>query len=200
MNKFLITSTIMLFTIKLIAQDISGVYAYNKGMNKANGNLYIMQFKPDSAFFYLNTLSGMPDFFTTDIKGYLRIDSNVAYIKEASSCRLELLFTKSSVVIHQDTACKYEYTTAGTYKKTSAIPKRNSTMLLNFTEKPAKSLNDSLIVFNAPSLHAQSKMIHCKEGDLKVIDDFNSFFLVEHKKYKTEFMWVPKKNLLIPKK
>ncbi len=169
-------------------------------MNKANGTLYIMQFKPDSAFYYLNTLSGMPDFFSTAIKGYFRIDSNIAYIKETSSCRLELQFSKSNVIIYQDSACKYEFTTAGKYKKTSLIPKRNSTMLLNFTEKLAKSNNDSLHVYSAPSIDAKSKLIVCKEGDLKIIDEYNLFYLIEHKKYKTEFMWVPKKYLLIPKK
>jgi hypothetical protein len=55
-------------------------------------------------------------------------------------------------------------------------------------------------VFVAPSLQAKSKVILCKENDIKIIDEYNTFFLIEHKKYKTEFMWVQKKNLLIPKK
>lgn len=182
-----------------ISQDYSGVYNCNKGLNKANGYLYIMQFKPDSAFFYLNAISGMPDFLTTDIKGFMRIDSTTAYIKEAESCRLVLKMEKSKCIIQQDSSCKYEFNTSGIYKKTAAIPKRNATMLLNYIEKPAKTTSDTIIAYLAPHSEAKTKSIVCKEGDLKVIDEYKQFLLIEHKKYKQEFLWVYKKNILLPK-
>ena len=200
MNKLLITWMAILLTYIANGQDFSGVYNYNKGLNKPNGTLYLMQFSSDSAFFYLSTLSGNPEFLSTDIKGMLRIDSSTSYIKQASACRLELTLLKNSIVVKQDTGCTYEYTTAGTYKKTGAGLKRSPTMVINYTEKPARAKQDSLEVFLAPSLKAKSKVILCKENDIKIIDEFNAFFLIEHKKYKTEFMWVQKKNLLIPKK
>jgi hypothetical protein len=181
------------------AQDISGVYTYSKGLNKANGTLYLFQFKSDSAFFYLNCLSGMPDFLTTDIKGFLRIDSTKGYIKEAESCRIKINFEKTKCHLSQDSLCKYEFNTSGVYKKTSPIPKRNPTMLLNYTEKVAKSTTDTIIAYLAPHIEAKSKPIVCKEGDIKVIDEYKQFLLIEHKKYKQEFLWVIKKNILIPK-
>ena len=200
MNKLLITWMAILLTSIANGQDFTGVYSFNKGLNKPNGILYFMQFAPDSAFLYLSTTSGNPDFLSTDIKGMVKIDSSITYIKQAAACRLELTLLKTSIIVKQDTGCQYEYTTAGTYKKTSHVIKRSPTMVINYTEKPARAKQDSLEVFVAPSLQAKSKVILCKENDIKIIDEFNAFFLIEHKKYKTEFMWVQKKNLLIPKK
>ena len=195
--KLILAATV--FCLLAQAQDYTGIYNYNKGLNKANGTLYVFHFKPDSAFFYLNAISGMPDFLSTDIKGFLRIDSSIAYIKEAESCRLVIKFLSGKCVIEQDTLCKYEFNTSGTYKRSATALKRNATMLLNYVEKPARTTSDTIMAYLAPHSDAKTKTIICKTGDIKVIDEYKQFLLIEHKKYKQEFLWVYKKNILLPK-
>lgn len=179
--------------------DYTGIYSYNKGLNKANGVIYVTQINSDTAFFYLHALSGMPEFNSTDIKGFIRLDSNIGYFKDVESCRLVLEFEKSKCLIKQDTLCKYEFNTSGMYKKTSNIVKRNATMMLNYTEKPARTTLDTLTAYVAPHAASNSKLLVCKDGDIKVIDEYNQFLLIEHKKHKQEFLWVYKKHILLPK-
>lgn len=181
------------------AQDVTGIYSYSKGLNKPNGTLYVMQFKPDSAFIYLNAISGMPDFLTTDLKGCIRLDSSIGYFKEVASCRIVLHFEKMKCIIAQDSLCNYEFNTSGTFKKTSSTLKRSPTMLLNYSEKPAKTTSDTIMAYLAPHIEAKTKSILCKDGDIKVIDEYKQFLLIEHKKYKQEFLWVLKKQILLPK-
>ncbi|MBK8685043.1 MAG: hypothetical protein IPN26_08600 [Bacteroidetes bacterium] len=42
--------------------NFTGIYGYNKGINKAFATAYIYHFQEDSAFFYIHGVSGMPDF------------------------------------------------------------------------------------------------------------------------------------------
>ena len=187
----LLTLVFSVAALRSDAQRLTGVYSFSKGLNKPNGTLYLIHFQPDSAFFYLSSLSGAPDFFSTDIKGFAQIDSNTARFKR-DKCLITMQFGKNVVEISHDTVCGFEYPVAGQFKKTSPVAKRSATMLLNYTERPVKAEGDSLQVYSAPHTMATSRMVLCKAGDLKVVDEFRGFYLIDHRKFKTEFMWVPK--------
>lgn len=176
---------------RMYAQRFTGIYSFSKGLNKPNGTLYLIHFQPDSAFFYLSTLSGAPDFFSTDLKGFARIDSNLARFKR-DNCLITMQFGKTGVEISHDSACGLEYPVAGQFKKTGPVPKRSATMVLNYTERLVQANADSLQVYCAPHAIASSRMVQCKAGDLKIVDEFRGFYLIDHRKFKTEFMWVPK--------
>ncbi|KXK41777.1 MAG: hypothetical protein UZ11_BCD004001750 [Bacteroidetes bacterium OLB11] len=76
MKKIFFFICLILPTYSLIAGDYSGVYSFNKGVNKANGTLFLFQFTEDSSFFYLSCFSGAPEFSLVNVKGFLKIDSN----------------------------------------------------------------------------------------------------------------------------
>ena len=173
------------------AHRLTGVYSFSKGLNKPNGTLYLIHFLPDSAFFYLSTLSGAPDFFSTDLKGFARIDSNTAQFKR-DKCIVTMQFGKTGAQISHDSLCGFEYPVSGQFKKTAPVAKRGATMLLNYTERPVQADGDSLLVYSAPHTMASSRKVFCKAGDLKIVDEFRGFYLIDHRKFKTEFMWVPR--------
>jgi len=200
LSKQILIALLLLGSMATKAQQHTGVYSYSKGLNKPNGTLYVIHFKPDSAFFYLSTLSGSPDFFATDMRGYMSIDSNSGWFRTKDQCRVHFRFTGSKVDITQDSTCRFEYSTEGAYKKTAPTAKRSATMLINYTERVVKPSSDTLLVYTAPHVEAATKKIMCRENDLKIIDEFRSFYLVEHKKYKTEFLWVPKSLFPLPQK
>ncbi|MBK7586987.1 MAG: hypothetical protein IPI22_00965 [Bacteroidetes bacterium] len=81
MKKYFLIVSFLFFGFWLQAIDYSGIYNYNKGVNKANGTICLFQINMDSAFFYLNNMSGAPDFNLTTIKGFLRIDTNACFYK-----------------------------------------------------------------------------------------------------------------------
>lgn len=178
-------------TPRVNAQRLTGVYSFSKGLNKPNGTLYLIHFQPDSAFFYLSTLSGAPDFFSTDLKGFAQIDSNTARFKR-DKCLITMQFGKTDVEISHDSVCGMEYPVSGRFKKTGPVAKRSATMLLNYTERPVQANGDSLQVYSAPHTVASSRKVLCKAGDIKIVDEFRGFYLIDHRKFKAEFMWVPK--------
>lgn len=182
------------------SQKYNGVYGFNKGINKANGNLLLFHFKPDSAFFFLNAISGMPEFLNADIKGFMSIDSTHGFYQIKEKCSIDLDFSKTTIKIHQDSSCTFEFPFDGTYKKMNTVLKKTSTMMLNFVEKKAVSKLDTLEVYEVPHPLATSKKIKCEATILRVIDEYQQYYLIEHPKYKTEFMWVLKKSIFIQKK
>ena len=62
MRKLCWTLSLVMLHFIVFAGNYTGMYSFNKGMNKASGTLYITQFSSDSAFFMLEAVSGDPDF------------------------------------------------------------------------------------------------------------------------------------------
>jgi hypothetical protein len=180
--------------------NFTGIYAYNKGINKAFATAYIYHFQEDSAFFYIHGVSGMPDFFTADLKGFLRIDSNRGIYTGKDTCNIDLLFSAQQLTIQRDTLCKHEMNTVGKYKKSSNKWVKGPSVLFNYIEKSGQIQVDSCTVFAAPHPNAKIKRTFAKSSTVKIIDEFRLFYLVEHPSAKKEFTWVLKKHVLIPKK
>lgn len=181
------------------AIDYSGVYSYNKGINKANGYLYVFHFKPDSMFFYISTVSGAPDFLMSNLKGFASIDSNNAvYIK--NNCIIQFdLDLKKGISIKQNDTCIFEFSLNGIYKKNNQALKRNTTWMTEYSEKNALIKSDSLILYNVPHYYGQNNVSLQKGTTVKVLDEFNGFYLLEINHKKTEFIWAPKKWVQLSK-
>ncbi len=180
--------------------NYTGVYQYNKGLNKANAALYVLQFTEDSAFFYLNGISGMPDFFTTEIRGFLKIDGLNGTFTSKDSCQLALEFKNGQVNITQDLNCKLDFPVNGKYKKTSNTAKKNSTFLISYTEKPAILKSDSVHCYEAPSYGSNIIFTVTKNSNIKIIDEYRDFYLIEDKSKASQFLWIPKSSLSAARK
>lgn len=199
MNKFFAVFICTFCSFLLHAIDYSGIYNYNKGLNKANGTICFFQVKPDTAFFYLNNMSGAPDFNLTNMKGFLRIDSNSFFYRK-DSCRIILELKNNIFSVTQNTACKNDFSVEGKYKKMNNSLKKPNTWMTEYTERNGVINTDSSVIYIAP--HPEAKQIATlkKDTGVKVIDEVNGFYLVEIPKQKNEFMWTSKKNVLLPKK
>lgn len=186
--------------ISCLATDFTGIYQYSKGINKATGQIYLFQVKSDTLFFIIQTLSGAPDYHSNSIKGFAKIDSNKADYFNNKNCHIHFDLSQSTLKVSEDTICKSEFTSNGLYKKMPQKMKKSPMMMSDFTEKPVKPPKDSLLFYSVPHKNSDSKWVHCKEGQLKIIDEFQSYFLVEHKSYKDDFLWIPKHKLFPNKK
>ena len=174
---------------------MNGVYQYNKGLNKANATLYVLQYKNDSAFFYLNAISGLPDFNTTELKGFLRIDSGKGYYLQKDSCLLSFSLANNMMTVKEDSFCHFEASTSGKYKRSSPIMKKNSTFLLSYTEKTAVLKIDSALCYEAPTFSAKVIYTLPKNAEFKIIDEYQRFFLIELKEKASVFLWITKSSL-----
>lgn len=199
MKKYFLIVSFLFLGFWLQAIDYSGIYNYNKGVNKANGTICLFQINMDSAFFYLNNMSGAPDFNLTTIKGFLRIDTNACFYKK-DSCKIQFVYANNILTVSQNNACKYDFSVDGKYKKMNNTLKKPNTWMTEYTEKSGIILADSSLVYMAP--HQASKQISMlkKETNVKVIDEMNGFYLIEIPKQKNEFLWTAKKNVLLNKK
>lgn len=190
---------LIFYTSLCYALDYSGVYSFNKGINKANGYLYVFHFKPDSLFFYLSTVSGAPDFLMSNLKGFASIDSNNAvYVK--NNCIIQFgIDAKKGISIKQNDTCVFEFSFNGIYKRNNQALKRNTTWMTEYSEKNAVIKLDSLILYNVPHYSSQNNVSLQKGTSVKVLDEYNGFYLIEINHKKTEFIWAPKKWVQLSK-
>ena len=179
--------------------NYSGVYAYNKGMNKASGVIYISHFKEDSAFFMMQAVSGMPDFLTSDIKGFIHIDSNNNIFKLNDTCQIQFAFTSTNCIVKQIGNCPYEYSCDGKYKKNIATAKKTITLLPAFADKKGLVKIDSLRMSTVPHIHGYKNEYLRKNEPINITDEYNGFYLIELKNKKNEFLWVSKKGIQLLK-
>lgn len=184
--------------------DFTGVYSYSKGINKANSTIYICQFKEDSAFVYVQAVSGMPDFFTTDEKGFATLIDHQFTMKTKENCVITLDMNSNILTCTDNIDCKYEFSVAGKYKKTMPHQarghstnglKKGATMMFQFIEKMGNINKDSTVSYQAPHADAKTIFTYSKNDILKIQDEFNGYYLVENSKQKNEFQWVLKKYI-----
>lgn len=175
--------------------DYSGVYSFNKGINKENGTLFLFQFKDDSAFFYLNNFSGAPDFFLTNVKGFLKIDSNSMEFKKGQ-CIITLNAKSNQIIIKQDSLCKFEHPIDGIYKKFTNNLKKTNTWFTEYTERATKLKRDSIPIFFAPSESAKIIGSLSIDSKIHILDEVANFYLIELNNKKNEFYWIEKKNAI----
>ncbi len=173
----------------------TGVYAYNKGMNKASGTIYIHQFSQDSAFFMLETVSGMPDFIMTDEKGFLHIENNNGLYKSKDTCGIEFTFTATSCSLTENGSCHHEFSTNGKYKKTSTILKKGPSLLPAMADRSGIISKDSVYARVAPHRSAAISVPINKGEEVQITDEYNGFYLIEVRNKKKDFLWVLKKNI-----
>ena len=200
MLKALLICCLTALSFSLHATDYSGIYSYNKGMNKAGATLYLSHFSEDSAFFLIQAMSGMPDFFTTEIKGFIRIDNGLGIYQPKDSCRIEFIFTTSSCTISENGYCKNEFGTDGKYKKTATKVKKGIGLLPGFSDKSGTITQDSTSCYSIPHYSSPSACSLLNNESVTITDEFNGFYLIEIKSKKNEFLWVPKKNIQLAKK
>lgn len=198
--KYFLTIILVLFCFELFSNNFSGSYAYNKGMNKASGNFYLNHFKEDSAFFMLQTVSGMPDFFTTELKGFIKIENMIGTFVTKDSCMLHFNFTNSSATLTDNVNCKFDFSPAGKYKKTTPILKKGSGFLPAFADKNGLVVSDSIKCYSIPSSSGKVEYVLYKNEKVQISDDFSGFYMIEIKSKKNLFLWVSKKSIQLLKK
>lgn len=178
----------------------TGVYSFNKGINKDQGTLYVQQFKSDSAYFYLNFISALPDFDMFAMKGFIAIQENEGYFRKVDSLRLRFHLQGSALQLLSDTLLVAPKGLLSKYKKTASQVKKNSTLYLDYVEKSGLVKSDSAVVLEVP--HLEGKMIatlHAND-EVKIIDSFAGFYLIELNDKLKEFLWVQKKYISLNKK
>lgn len=180
------------------AQNLSGIYSVNKGVNKEQASIYLHHYKPDTAFLYLTYLSGAPDFEPYCMKGFIHVSENSGRYADSSN-RVHFFFTRSSLSMVADTPCKLKSCILTKFRKTTSIPNRNRTMYIDFTEHNAQSKTDTLLVYEVPDV--QSKVLYTlnKTDEIKVVDSYGAFYLIETPDNGKEFLWVQKKYLNVKK-
>ncbi len=199
MTKLLFTFFFSLTTLLSFAGNHTGIYSYNKGLNKANATLYLNQFSEDTAFFMLEAVSGMPDFFMTDTKGFVRITDNAGIYRSKDSCGIEFTFTPVACTLRENGSCRYECSTNGKYKKTSAQLKKGTSLLPAISDKNGIISKDSVYGRSAPHRSAPASVSIPKNESVQITDEFNGYYLVEVNNKKKDFLWVHKKNIQVLK-
>lgn len=177
----------------------AGVYNYTKGVNKPFGIVHITPVKPDTVFFMLNTVSGDPDFLSTELKGFLRIDSSEGMFQGKAACKMHFKVNKSMLLIEGDSLCKFEYTPTGKYRRVNDRINKSAALLFSFTERKGIIKKEGCEVFEAP--HPDAKLIRtfAADAEIRILDEFNQYFLVEKKEFSKEYLWVLKKNVTLRK-
>lgn len=199
--------TLLFFVINLIASLSvvhgqamwAGVYNYTKGVNKPFGILHITPVKPDTVFFMLNTVSGDPDFLSTELKGFLRIDSTEGLFQSKASCKMHFRVNKSMLLIEGDSLCKFDYTPSGKYRRVNDKINKSAALLFSFTERKGIIKKEGCEVFEAP--HPEAKLIRtfAADAEIRILDEYNQYFLIEKKEFSKEYLWVLKKNVTLRK-
>jgi hypothetical protein len=196
---FAFVISILLYVHVVSAFNYSGIYSYNKGLNKESGTIYIFHYTSDSAFFMLQAVSGMPDFNTTELKGFISVDSNKGIYTGKDSAEIEFAFTNSSCTLLENSFCSYTFSTRGKYKKTSAKLSRGNSLMPSIADKSGVVKKDSTICYAIPKQTSSPSYILLHQETVQITDEFNGFYLVEVKKKKNEFLWVPKKSIQVRK-
>lgn len=198
MKKWMIFIAMILCLNVAKSIDYTGIYSFNKGINKENGTLFVFQYTQDSVFYYLSCFSGAPDFFLTNIKGFISIDSMKAVIKK-DSCEINFIFKVNQFQLIQSSACNYEHPINGVYKKTSPTLKKTTTWFTEYSERKGQIKSDSTTTYFAPCTSSKKLSSLKKDDNIRVLDDINGFYLIEISNKKNDFLWVQKKNVLLSK-
>ncbi|MBK7763590.1 MAG: hypothetical protein IPI46_09490 [Bacteroidetes bacterium] len=183
-----------------MAINFTGTYLFSKGVNKASSTLMLIQFKPDSAFFILHAVSGMPDFFTTELKGFCSIDQNIGKYIGKSNASLQFNFTSYTCIISENTECKFDCSTAGKYRKVSSTIKKGNDFMPAFSDKMGIIVHDSISSYPIPHDAMKSKLMLHKNTLVMIHDEYNDYYLIETDKLKNEFLWVNKKYIQLKKR
>jgi hypothetical protein len=200
MKYFCLLNFLWLVWLPAFTQVYTGVYQYHRGINKAQGTIYLTQFKPDSVFVIVNVISGAPDFTTVVCKGFGSLDGNKASTSIKDNCIVNMMFRKNLLTVSHDSSCALEYPIRGSYKKLNTELKKQVTFMTDFSEKLIRSTKDSIVFYNIPHKDGSRSTYLCNATDLKIIDEYGSYYLVEHRKFPKDFLWIPKKELHLPKK
>ncbi len=199
MKKNILTLGFVFYSVLLFAQKWTGNYSYSKGVNKEQASIYLNHYQNDSAFFYLTYMSGMPDFNTFSIKGFMAIhDDDGSFVKNDSN-KLKLILKTGSIKIIGDSLFNAEPGILHTYKKQGNALKKNSTIFIDYIEKQGKTKTDSCVVLSVPIATGPVIMSLQKGKEVKIIDEFGSYYMVEVADKNTEFLWIAKKNLTLLK-
>lgn len=180
-----------------MASDFTGVYTFSKGVNKANGTLYVYQWSTDSAFIILQAVSGMPDFFTIERKGFIRIENNKGILAGKDTCDAELHFSPAQCQWNDNAGCKQEFSAAARYKRINTQLKKSSTFMPGVDMRNGTVNRDSVACYVAPHRSADLMRILSKTQDVQITDEYNGFYLVELPNRLHEFLWVPKKLITV---
>lgn len=177
------------------AGNFTGVYSFSKGVNKASGTLYICQWSADSAFILLQAVSGMPDFFTAERKGFIRIENNIALFVGNDSCRAQLNFGAGTCQWNESATCSSEFNASSRYKRINARLKKSASFMPGVDIRKGTVKSDSVSCYAAP--HRASERISqlTRLQDVQITDEYNGFYLVELSDQLHNFLWVPKKQI-----
>lgn len=184
------------WSVLAYGQSWTGVYQFNKGNNKPQGALYLNQYRPDSAFFYLTFISGEPEFNSFMLKGFMSIETLRATYRGTDSTFLYCTSSPKSIVFKSDSCVVQERGILAKYNKTSGVLKKNSTFYVDFVERGAKVKSDSTVVYAVPSETAPVACMIGKSTSVKIIDSYESFYLIELADRMKDFLWVPKRHLI----
>lgn len=198
MIRLTLISFLLGMAMTMFAAKYTGIYSYNKGMNKASSTMYISEFTSDSAFFMLQAMSGAPDFYTTEIKGFISIENEHGTYKGKDSCSIDFTFNPVSCTLVEHN-CKYDFSTEGKYKKTSSQLKKGFLLMPAFSDKHGIIKADSTYCYSIPHQTLNDIKLLMKNDAVNITDEFNGFYLIELKNKKNEFLWVLKKNVQLLK-
>lgn len=198
MLKLFLIIFLFICNISLSAIDYTGMYSFNKGVNKANGTLLLFQLKNDSAFFYLNNVSGDPDFNFLNLKGFLKIDSTQLVFMH-DSCNIIFNARNNMIHISQNSKCTFDVLFTEKYKKNIKGIKKSNSWMTEYTEKNGIVNMDSAIVYDAPHLLSKRNGIFKKGTKIKILDEVKGFYLIESPLKQTDFCWTAKKNISLIK-
>ena len=181
------------------AVNYTGVYSYSKGLNKANGLLYITQFNADSAFYMLQVVSGSPDYLTTELKGFLQIDHNKGSYYGKDSCLMEFLFESSVCTVNEVSHCHHEYSAHAKYKKTNSKIKKGVSFLPAFADKSGRVLSDSVFCYSIPHASGLCNFKVAKDEIVSITDECRGYYLIDMPSKKNDFIWIPKRQIKLIK-
>lgn len=192
---------LILFCVCVVsfAGKFTGTYSFNKGLNKSNATVYVNHFKDDSAFVYITAVSGMPDFNTLDFRGFITIYENVASYTFKNNCTIQFQFSGNGMTITEDSMCHLQCPIATKYKRTTPALKKSSIMVSEFVEKQGKLKSDSVEIYKIPLMDSEIAYSLSKNTEMKIIDEYKQFYLIEVKNKQNEFLWVLKKNIQLIK-
>lgn len=180
-----------------LASDFTGVYSFSKGVNKASGTLYIYQWSTDSAFILLQAVSGMPDFFTAERKGFIRIENNTGLYPGNDSCSAQLLFGPGTCQWNETGKCTTEFNASSRYKRINTRLKKSASYMPGVDVRNGTVNRDSVSCYAAPHPFSEKTNWLTKSQDVQIADEYNGFYLVELPYRLHEFFWVPKKLITV---
>jgi hypothetical protein len=182
-----------------MAENFSGVYSYSKGLNKASATMYLTHFSSDSAFLIIQSVSGMPDFLTSEVKGFVRIDQQHGTFYQKDSCSILLEWKGNACILTEHQSCDFDFSYNGIYKKTLSKVSKTSAYLPSFADKLAVVISDSAKAYAIPHASGNFILSIAKDKQLTLLDEYNNFYLIELSAKKKEFLWIPKHQVKLLK-